>query len=113
PSRRGWQPAPKFSRTSLRRFPRTSVNPQDQPLKVMKTNMYKPAQLNNATTLSLKHPINWPSLWRVPLIVFVLACLALSPTVRAVDPAPDGGYPNDNTAEGDSALFSLTTGASN
>jgi len=39
--------------------------------------------------------------------------LALSPTSRAVDPPPDGGYPNQNTAEGDSALFSLTTGADN
>jgi hypothetical protein len=27
--------------------------------------------------------------------------------------APDGGYPNDNTAEGDSALFSLTNGSEN
>ena len=28
-------------------------------------------------------------------------------------PTPDGGYPNDNTAEGDSALFSVTTGTDN
>jgi hypothetical protein len=34
-------------------------------------------------------------------------------TARAVDPSPDGGYPNQNTAEGDDALFSLTTGADN
>src|SRR5437879_5998489 len=49
------------------------------------------------------------------LIPLVLAWLALSPTVRAVDPAPDGGYPNQNTAEGDDALFSLdtTTGLNN
>jgi hypothetical protein len=26
---------------------------------------------------------------------------------------PDGGYPNENTAEGDDALFSLTTGFDN
>ena len=37
----------------------------------------------------------------------------LSPTARAVSPAPDGGYANENTAEGDSALFSLTTGTHN
>ena len=36
-----------------------------------------------------------------------------SPNVRAVTPAPDGGYPNNNTAEGDDALFSLTTGTGN
>jgi hypothetical protein len=37
----------------------------------------------------------------------------LSPTTLAVTPAPDGGYPNFNTAEGEDALFSLTTGAGN
>jgi hypothetical protein len=30
-------------------------------------------------------------------------------TARAVDPPPDGGYPGQNTAEGDSALFNLDT----
>jgi uncharacterized coiled-coil protein SlyX len=41
------------------------------------------------------------------LIPLALACFALSPTARAVDPPPDGGYPNANTAEGEDALFSL------
>jgi hypothetical protein len=43
----------------------------------------------------------------------MLACFGLSPAVRAVDPPPDGGYPGQNTAEGDNALFSLTTGTDN
>jgi hypothetical protein len=43
----------------------------------------------------------------------MLSCFGLSPTVLAVVPAPDGGYPGRNTAEGDNALFTLTTGASN
>src|SRR5438552_2338758 len=47
------------------------------------------------------------------LIPLALACFALAPAVRAVDPPPDGGYPNANTAEGEDALFSLTTGADN
>jgi endosialidase-like protein len=47
------------------------------------------------------------------LIPLVLASFALSPTARAVLPAPDGGYPSNNTAEGDDALFSLTTGTDN
>src|SRR5436190_11989301 len=47
------------------------------------------------------------------LIPFALACFALLPTARAVDPPPDGGYPNENTAEGEDALFSLTTGVNN
>ena len=47
------------------------------------------------------------------LIPLVLAAFALSPTAQAVLPPPDGGYPGNNTAEGDDALFSLTTGTDN
>src|SRR5713101_6744890 len=47
------------------------------------------------------------------LIPLALAWFALSPTARAVDPPPDGGYPGDNTAEGTDALFSLTGGTEN
>ena len=47
------------------------------------------------------------------LIRLALAWFALSPTAQAVTPAPDGGYPSRNTAEGTNALFSLTTGSSN
>ena len=46
-------------------------------------------------------------------LALALAWFALSPPAHAVTPAPDGGYPNQNTAEGDSALFSLTTGTDN
>jgi hypothetical protein len=41
------------------------------------------------------------------LIAFGLACFGLSPAARAVTPAPDGGYPNENTAEGTDALLHL------
>jgi hypothetical protein len=52
------------------------------------------------------------SLWRgFPFVA--LACFALSPLARALTPPPDGGYPNNNTAEGDNALLKLTTGADN
>jgi hypothetical protein len=52
---------------------------------------------------------------RVPpvLITFALVCLAFSPSAQAVVPPPDGGYPGFNTAEGQNALFSLTTGSAN
>src|SRR6516225_11381120 len=46
-------------------------------------------------------------------VAFTLICFALSPSVRAVVPAPDGGYPNFTTAEGQNALKSLTTGSGN
>jgi uncharacterized coiled-coil protein SlyX len=47
--------------------------------------------------------------------VLVLACFAFLPNARAQlpPPAPDGGYLNANTAEGQNALFSLTTGVDN
>jgi len=52
---------------------------------------------------------------RIPpvLITLALICFALLPKAQAVVPPPDGGYPNFTTAEGQNALFSLTTGAAN
>ena len=46
-------------------------------------------------------------------LIAAFAFVTLSPKARAVDPPPDGGYPNQNTAEGEDALFSLTTGSNN
>src|ERR1700719_4752531 len=46
-------------------------------------------------------------------LTLVFALAAFLPPARAVTPAPDGGYPNGNTAEGDSALFSLSDGTDN
>jgi Chaperone of endosialidase len=48
-----------------------------------------------------------------PVVALVLIWFALAPLTQAVVPAPDGGYPGGNTAEGQSALFSLTTGTYN
>jgi hypothetical protein len=45
--------------------------------------------------------------------LLALACFALLPSVQAVVPAPDGGYPGGNTAEGHLALGSLTAGIYN
>jgi hypothetical protein len=47
------------------------------------------------------------------LIVLVLAWVGRAPSAQAVTPAPDGGYANENTAEGQDALFTLSTGSSN
>ena len=43
------------------------------------------------------------------LFILALPCLRLAPVANAVSPAPDGGYPGGNTAEGQAALLSLTT----
>ena len=52
---------------------------------------------------------------RITILLFALCCFGLSPAPQAfgVSPAPDGGYSGGNTAEGDSALFKLTTGTYN
>ena len=49
---------------------------------------------------------------KTPTLILILG-LALTSNSFAVDPPPDGGYAGDNTAEGEDALFSLTTGIEN
>jgi Chaperone of endosialidase len=46
-------------------------------------------------------------------ISILIVSLGLLPKLQAVVPAPDGGYPGGNTAEGQTALLSLTTGGFN
>src|SRR6516225_1488263 len=59
--------------------------------------------------------INVPSTYCRLLKIFIfLACALASLNILspayAVSPAPDGGYPGNNTAEGDNALFNLISG---
>src|SRR5438270_127000 len=66
------------------------------------------------TTLHLRTSIGRPPLRLAFLLIAILfGCFALSQTARAVSPAPDGGYPLGNTAEGIGALQNLTTGVWN
>ena len=46
-------------------------------------------------------------------VTFVLVTFTLQAIAEAVIPPPDGAYPGGNTAEGQNALLSLTTGTYN
>jgi len=64
------------------------------------------------TTLPFKHSKNGSaSTFALLLISLALAYFALCPAARAQlpPPPPDGGYPGQNTAEGEDALFILDT----
>jgi hypothetical protein len=65
-------------------------------------------------TAVIKASIGRPRL-RAALIfvILLLGCFGLLHQAKAVSPAPDGGYPGGNTAEGQNALLSLTTGGFN
>ena len=66
------------------------------------------------TTSTISNPINDSLLRRALMFIpFLLMCVATLPGAQAVSPAPDGGYPNGNTAEGQNALLSLSTGTFN
>jgi hypothetical protein len=68
----------------------------------------------NMTTLSINNSISRSPLRLAFLLVsLVLACFGLSPAAQAVSPPPDGEYPSGNTAEGQAALLSLTSGGFN
>src|SRR6478672_9254214 len=72
--------------------------------------MHQPAQfqITNVETV-----VNRALMPRFLVIALSLAGFAFLPTLRAVLPAPDGGYPGGNTAEGTNALFNLTSGTRN
>lgn len=78
--------------------------------------MPQPGKKNIMKTINpSKNSLNCSS-WRRRSIFIPLGLVALfavSSLSRAVTPAPDGGYPGGNTAEGSSALLSLTTGGFN
>jgi hypothetical protein len=86
-----------FPRQVLRLFQTCKLQNQHGGEKKRKHPMQRLIQLKRAT----------------PLFLVTLACFGLSPAAQAVVPAPDGAYPGGNTAEGQAALFSLTTGGFN
>jgi hypothetical protein len=75
----------------------------------------KTAKISASHKLKGKHPMNTLIQLKSATKVFLvaLACFGLSPTAQSVSPPPNGGYPGGNTAEGQNALLSLTTGTYN
>ena len=53
------------------------------------------------------------SIRSLALITLAIVGFSFLPSAQAVVPPPDGGYPGGNTAEGQNALLSLTTGTFN
>jgi hypothetical protein len=60
------------------------------------------------TEATLSHKLGVLAHDRMLLTILALGCFAFLTSTQAVTPAPDGGYPGQNTAEGTDALFSLT-----
>ena len=59
------------------------------------------------------YPLIQPKTLKLFLIALGFVWLGLLPKAEAVSPAPDGGYPGQNTAEGSSALLHLNGGTYN
>ena len=53
------------------------------------------------------------TIWYPTVVMFTISSFVLALVAQAVTPPPDGGYPGGNTAEGQSALQSLTSGTYN
>src|SRR6266511_1130883 len=62
----------------------------------------------NTASLSISY-IHRSSARSIVSFVFPIVCVLFSQMTQAVNPPPDGGYPNYNTAEGQNALFNTDT----
>jgi hypothetical protein len=97
--------------------PLSDLNPQVKPPGERKTAMKNHNPLTNSidpvrNSRNRSSGAGWTRAFLLLPFALVLASFALSPTARAVDPPPDGGYFGQNTAEGEDALFSLSCCAS-
>jgi trimeric autotransporter adhesin len=65
----------------------------------------------NQLAVRIRTP-RWLRLFSINIALMLTSCVHQS-VALAVEPPPDGGYPIGNTAEGEDALFSLTSGYDN
>jgi len=72
---------------------------------------YNRSAFENLMSTSKRHSFKFSSMKTTIRLCFALLGLSVAdPKVKAVVPAPDGGYPVGNTAEGQNALLSRTIG---
>jgi hypothetical protein len=77
----------------------------------MKTKI--PCTRNSMSGSALRAITSYYSILTVLPLAAICIVLAAAPKAFGIVPAPDGGYPGGNTAEGQNALLSLTTGTFN
>ena len=75
--------------------------------------MNQPIEFETAIPFITKATIHSGRGARYWIVAVLLALLGFLPKGQAVNPAPDGGYPGGNTAEGQNALLTLTSGTFN
>src|SRR6478736_10137701 len=82
-----------------------------QPRKEGMINMNQPIEFKAAISSITKPTSQSSVVSRCGIIALLLVCFGLLPmNAFGVVPAPDGGYPGGNTAEGQAALLNLTSG---
>jgi hypothetical protein len=87
--------------------------PKTRPGKRKNTSVYSLNQVKTLVSCG-RDPARSLPLWHGFLLIpLILVCFAVAPQTRAVVPAPDGGYPGFNMAEGDQALQLLIGGFGN
>ena len=75
--------------------------------------MNLPIEFETAIPFMTKLTIHSGAVPRCGIIAVFLVCFGFLPNGHAVNPPPGGGYPGGNTAEGQNALLSLTSGTFN
>jgi hypothetical protein len=75
--------------------------------------MNQPIDFKTTIPFITKSTMHSGAVMRCGIIAVLLVCFGLLPKGQTVNPPPDGGYPGGNTAEGQNALLSLTSGIFN